>query len=377
LAKEVRLWEGNHLVAEAAILAGCRFFAGYPITPSSEIAEYMAVRLPQVGGTFIQMEDEIASMGAIIGASLAGVKSMTATSGPGFSLKQENLGYACMAEIPVVVVDVMRGGPSTGLPTHPSQMDVMQARWGTHGDHWIIALAPAFIHEIFWATVRAFNLSEKLRIPVILLLDEILAHMHEGFRLPDSSEIEIVDRAKPTVPPDRYFPYDESQGDVPPLAAFFSGYRFNITGLNHDKSGFPTTNPEIIQRDMERQRRKIERHLDEILWWDEHELEGAELAVIAYGSIGRSAHAAVDRARALGIRAGLFRPITLWPFPEKRVAALAEQVRTILVPEMNMGQLVLEVERVAAGRCDVVPLGKVGGIPIDPPEILEAIKARV
>ncbi|MDZ7373247.1 MAG: 2-oxoacid:acceptor oxidoreductase subunit alpha [candidate division KSB1 bacterium] len=377
MAKEIRLWEGNHLVAEAAILAGCRFFAGYPITPSSEIAEYMAVRLPQVGGVFIQMEDEIASMGAVIGASLAGVKSMTATSGPGFSLKQENLGYACMAEIPVVVVDVMRGGPSTGLPTHPSQMDVMQARWGTHGDHWIIALAPAFIDEIFWATVRSFNLSEKFRVPVILLLDEILGHMHEGFRIPDPSEIEIVDRARPTVPPERYYPYDDTQGDVPPLAPFFSGYRFNVTGLNHDKAGFPTTNPEIIQRDMERQRRKIMGHLDEILWWAEHRLEDAEIAVVAYGSMGRSAHAAVDRARAMGIRAGLFRPISLWPFPEAEVARLAERVKAILVPEMNMGQLVFEVERVVAGRCPVIPINKVGGIPIDPPEILEAIRARV
>jgi len=376
LAKEIKLWEGNHLVAEAAIAAGCRFFAGYPITPSSEIAEYMAVRLPQVGGTFVQMEDEIASMGVIIGASLAGVKSMTATSGPGFSLKQENLGFACIAEIPVVVVNVMRGGPSTGLPTHPSQMDVMQARWGTHGDHWIIALAPAFIDEIFWATVRSFNLSEKYRVPVVLLLDEILGHMHEGFRIPDESEIEIVDRAKPTVPPEEYFPYDDSKGDVPPLAPFFTGYRYNVTGLNHDKSGFPTTNPHLIQRDMERQRRKIYNNLDDILWWSEYKLDDAEIALVAFGSIGRSSQAAVDLAREEGIPVGMFRPITLWPFPEDQVRALATRVKRILVPEMNMGQLVLEVERVVAGRCEVVPVNKVGGVPIDPPEIVEAIKAR-
>ncbi len=376
MAKEIKLWEGNHLVAEAAIVAGCRFFAGYPITPSSEIAEYMAVRLPQVGGTFVQMEDEIASMGAIIGASLAGVKSMTATSGPGFSLKQENLGFACIAEIPVVVVNVMRGGPSTGLPTHPSQMDVMQARWGTHGDHWIIALAPAFIDEIFWATVRSFNLSEKYRVPVVLLLDEILGHMHEGFRIPDESEIEIVDRAKPTVPPEEYLPYDDSKGDVPPLAPFFTGYRYNVTGLNHDKSGFPTTNPHLIQRDMERQRRKIYNNLDDILWWSEYKLDDAEIALVAFGSIGRSSQAAVDLAREEGIPVGMFRPITLWPFPEDQVRALATRVKRILVPEMNMGQLVLEVERVVAGRCEVVPVNKVGGVPIDPPEIVEAIKAR-
>ena len=373
--KKIQLWEGNHLVAEAAIRAGCRFFAGYPITPSSEVAEYMAWKLPQVGGTFIQMEDEIASMGAIIGASLAGVKSMTATSGPGFSLKQENLGFACIAEVPVVVLNVMRGGPSTGLPTHPSQMDVMQARWGTHGDHWVIALAPAYMDEIFRGTVRAFNLAEKYRVPVILLLDEILGHMHEGYEIPD--DIEIIDRAKPDVPPEEYYPYDDSKGDVPPLAPFFTGYRYNVTGLNHDKSGFPTTNPELIQRDMERQRRKLYANLDDILWYDEYKLDDAEIALIAFGSMGRSAQVAVDLAREQGIKAGLFRPITLWPFPEEKVAKVAEQVDTILVPEMNMGQLILEVERCAGGKAKVEGVNKVGGLPIEPPEILEAIKARV
>ena len=373
--KKIQLWEGNHLVAEAAIRAGCRFFAGYPITPSSEVAEYMAWKLPQVGGTFIQMEDEIASMGAIIGASLAGVKSMTATSGPGFSLKQENLGFACIAEVPVVVLNVMRGGPSTGLPTHPSQMDVMQARWGTHGDHWVIALAPAYMDEIFRGTVRAFNLAEKYRVPVILLLDEILGHMHEGYEIPD--DIEIIDRAKPDVPPEEYYPYDDSKGDVPPLAPFFTGYRYNVTGLNHDKSGFPTTNPELIQRDMERQRRKLYANLDDILWYDEYKLDDAEVALIAFGSMGRSAQVAVDLAREQGIKAGLFRPITLWPFPEEKVAKIAEQVDTILVPEMNMGQLILEVERCAGGKAKVEGVNKVGGLPIEPPEILEAIKARV
>ncbi|HFE53850.1 MAG TPA: 2-oxoacid:acceptor oxidoreductase subunit alpha [Bacteroidetes bacterium] len=373
--KKIQLWEGNHLVAEAAIRAGCRFFAGYPITPSSEVAEYMAWKLPQVGGTFIQMEDEIASMGAIIGASLAGVKSMTATSGPGFSLKQENLGFACIAEVPVVVLNVMRGGPSTGLPTHPSQMDVMQARWGTHGDHWVIALAPAYMDEIFRGTVRAFNLAEKYRVPVILLLDEILGHMHEGYEIPD--DIEIIDRAKPDVPPEEYYPYDDSKGDVPPLAPFFTGYRYNVTGLNHDKSGFPTTNPELIQRDMERQRRKLYANLDDILWYDEYKLDDAEIALIAFGSMGRSAQVAVDLAREQGIKAGLFRPITLWPFPEEKVAKIAEQVDTILVPEMNMGQLILEVERCAGGKAKVEGVNKVGGLPIEPPEILEAIKARV
>ncbi len=373
--KKIQLWEGNHLVAEAAIRAGCRFFAGYPITPSSEVAEYMAWKLPQVGGTFIQMEDEIASMGAIIGASLAGVKSMTATSGPGFSLKQENLGFACIAEIPVVILNVMRGGPSTGLPTHPSQMDVMQARWGTHGDHWVIAIAPAYMDEIFRGTVRAFNLAEKYRVPVIILLDEILGHMHEGYEIPE--DIEIIDRAKPDVPPEEYFPYDDSKGDVPPLAPFFTGYRYNVTGLNHDKSGFPTTNPELIQRDMERQRRKLYANLDDILWYDAYKLDDAEIALVAFGSMGRSAQVAVDLAREQGIKAGLFRPITLWPFPEEKVQKLAEQVDTILVPEMNLGQLILEVERCVHGKANVEGVNKVGGLPIEPPEILEAIKARI
>ncbi len=373
--KKIQLWEGNHLVAEAAIRAGCRFFAGYPITPSSEVAEYMAWKLPQVGGTFIQMEDEIASMGAIIGASLAGVKSMTATSGPGFSLKQENLGFACIAEVPVVILNVMRGGPSTGLPTHPSQMDVMQARWGTHGDHWIIAIAPAYMDEIFRGTVRAFNLAEKYRVPVIILLDEILGHMHEGYEIPE--DFEIIDRAKPDVPPEEYFPYDDSKGDVPPLAPFFTGYRYNVTGLNHDKSGFPTTNPELIQRDMERQRRKLYANLDDILWYDEYKLDDAEIGLVAFGSMGRSAQVAVDLAREQGIKAGLFRPITLWPFPEEKVQQLAEQVDTILVPEMNLGQLVLEVERCVHGKANVEGVNKVGGLPIEPPEILEAIKARI
>jgi len=375
LDKKIQLWEGNHLVAEAAIRAGCRFFAGYPITPSSEVAEYMAWKLPQVGGTFIQMEDEIASMGAIIGASLAGVKSMTATSGPGFSLKQENLGFACIAEIPVVILNVMRGGPSTGLPTHPSQMDVMQARWGTHGDHWVIAIAPAYMDEIFRGTVRAFNLAEKYRVPVIILLDEILGHMHEGYEIPE--DIEIIDRAKPDVPPEEYFPYDDSKGDVPPLAPFFTGYRYNVTGLNHDKSGFPTTNPELIQRDMERQRRKLYANLDDILWYDTYKLDDAEIALVAFGSMGRSAQVAVDLAREQGIKAGLFRPITLWPFPEEKVQKLAEQVDTILVPEMNLGQLILEVERCVHGKANVEGVNKVGGLPIEPPEILEAIKARI
>ena len=373
MPEKKRLWEGNDLIAEAAITAGCRFFAGYPITPSSEIAEVMAQRLPQVGGVFIQMEDEIASMGAVIGASLAGVKSMTATSGPGFSLKQEHIGFACIAEIPCVVVNVMRGGPSTGLPTHPSQADMMQARWGTHGDHPIIALAPAFFREMYLSTIRAFNLAEKYRTPVILLFDEILGHMHTGVDLPKPNEIEIIDRAKPAVPPEKYFPYDPSQSDVPPLASFFTGYRFNVTGLSHDKSGFPSTDPVLFQKDQERQMRKIYGHLDDILEWVEYKLDDAEIGLFAYGSSARSAQVAVDMAREEGIKAGMLRAITVWPFPEKRVYELAEKVRTILVPEMNLGQMIFEVERASKGKAEVRGVNKVGGIPIPPEEIFEAI----
>jgi len=374
VAKKLELWDGNDLVAEAAIHAGCRFFAGYPITPSSEIAEHMARRMPQVGGTFIQMEDEIASMGAVIGASLAGAKAMTATSGPGFSLKQENLGFACIAEVPVVIVNVMRGGPSTGLPTAPSQSDIMQARWGTHGDHDIIALAPAYMREIYTETIRAFNLAERFRTPVILLLDEILAHMHEAVELPDLSEIEIVNRKKPTVPPEEYYPYDDSDDDVPPMANFFEGYRYHVTGLSHDKTGFPTTDVETVHHMQLRRRRKIMNHLDEILKNDEYQLEDAEIALVAIGSQARSAVDAILEARKKGLKVGLFRPITLWPFPEEDVRKLAEKVKTIIVPEMNLGQMVLEVERAAQGKCPVIGIHQTGGQIIRPREILAKIE---
>ena len=374
MARRLELWDGNDLVAEAAIHAGCRFFAGYPITPSSEIAEHMARRMPQVGGTFIQMEDEIASMGAVIGASLAGAKAMTATSGPGFSLKQENLGFACIAEVPVVIVNVMRGGPSTGLPTAPSQADIMQARWGTHGDHDIIALAPAYMREIYTETIRAFNLAERFRTPVILLLDEILAHMHEAVELPEPDEIEIVNRKKPAVPPEEYYPYDDAEDDVPPMANFFEGYRYHVTGLSHDKTGFPTTDVETVHHMQLRRRRKIMNHLPEILKNDRYELDDAEIAIVAIGSQARSAVDAIVEARKEGIKVGLFRPITLWPFPEEDVFKLAQSVKTIIVPEMNLGQLVLEVQRAAQGKCPVVGVHQTGGQIIRPREIVAQIK---
>ena len=357
-----------------AVAAGCRFFAGYPITPSSEIAEQLAALLPTLGGKFIQMEDEIASMAAIIGASLVGKKVLTATSGPGFSLKQENLGFAALAEVPCVIVNVMRGGPSTGLPTSPAQSDVMQARWGTHGDHPVIALTPGTVTEIYTETIRAFNLAEKYRVPVILLFDEILGHMREKVEIPLPGEYEIVDRKQPTCSPDEYVPYGPTDDDVPVLANFGEGYRYHITGLMHDEHGLPTEKPAIVQALQDRLKRKIDRHLDDILSTESFLTDDAEVAVFAIGSTARSARGAVREARDLGIRAGLLRPRTLWPFPEKDVAALGERVRTVGVAEMNMGQLIYEVERAVHGKTRVLPCLKADGEPIPPSQILSAIK---
>ena len=281
----VQLMQGNHASALGALAAGCRFFAGYPITPSSEIAEIMARELPKLGGKFIQMEDEIASIAAVIGASVGGLKGMTATSGPGFSLMQENIGYAIVAEIPCVILNVMRAGPSTGLPTSPSQGDVMQARWGTHGDHPIIALAPATVREAFELTVKAFNFAEKYRTPVLVLTDEVVGHMRERVELPQVSADEIVNREMPTVPPEWYEPFGNPPSDVPPLAPFGEGYRYHITGLLHDVRGFPTSRLDEIQPWIERVFRKIDRNRDEICMWDEDRIEGARTLVVAYGAV--------------------------------------------------------------------------------------------
>jgi len=369
----VEVISGNEACARGAMAAGLRFYAGYPITPSSEIAEELAVMLPRCGGVFIQMEDEIAAMGAVIGASLAGSKAMTATSGPGFSLKQENLGFACMTEVPCVVVNVQRGGPSTGLPTMPAQGDVMQARWGTHGDHPIIALAPNSVAETFDLTVRAFNLSELLRVPVILLLDEIIGHVEEKVRLPET--VEIISRKGPDVPPAEYRPYRHTEDMVPPMASYGrQGYRFHVTGLAHDETGFPTNKPAEIDRLNRRLNGKLDRHRDAIVEVVRHDCDDADLIVFAYGSVSRAAHQAVREARAKGIRAGLFRPRTLWPFPGTEVRQLGRQAKAVIVPEMNLGQMAHEVEWALAGACPVVPLGRVDGQPVCPGEILELIE---
>lgn len=370
----VLLMQGNQACAEGAIAAGVKFFGGYPITPSTEIAEFMAKRLPQIGGKFIQMEDEIAGIGAIIGASLTGKKVMTATSGPGFSLKQELLGYAVITEIPLVIATVQRVGPSTGQPTSPSQGDVMQARWGTHGDHPIIALTPASVPECFSLTIKAYELSEKYRMPVILLLDEIIGHMRERIELPDSyDEIVQPQRKQPTAPKEGYKPYLADEDGVPPMATFGTGYHWHVTGLVHDETGFPNGSSNTTQTLMDRLNAKITDHLDDIMMYEEYRLEDADIAVVAYGGTARTAYAAIDMAREKGIKVGMFRPITIWPFADEQIATLATKVSSILVAEMNCGQLVGEVQRVVAGKVPVKLLAKYNNDAITPDEMLEAI----
>ncbi len=363
------LLQGNEAIAEGALAAGCRFFAGYPITPASEIGEILSVRLPQVGGTFIQMEDEISSMGAVIGASLAGVKSMTATSGPGFSLMQENLGFACIAEVPCVVVDVMRGGPSTGLPTNPSQGDVMQARWGTHGDHPIIVLAVSTVRDCFDITVQAFNLSEAYCVPVIVLSDEMVAHTRETITLPSLDEIRVVSRTSPSMPSEWYIPYEGDSRGVPTMAAFGEGYRHHVTGLVHDVRGFPTQRSDEIEAFVSRLFRKITQGFHEIQMTKSFMADDAEVAVIAYGSVARSARQAVSDARKQGIKAGLLQLITLFPFPRRSVEGVLRQCRAVLVPEMNMGQISREVKRVNQNASQVEKYNRIDGELITPDEI--------
>ena len=371
--KQPRLLQGNEAIVEGALAAGCRFFAGYPITPASEISEILAYRLPQMEGTFIQMEDEIASLGAVIGASLAGAKSMTATSGPGFSLMQENLGFACVAEVPCVIVNVMRGGPSTGLPTNPSQGDVLQARWGTHGDHPIIVLAPSSVRDSFDITVQAFNFSERYRTPVIVLSDEVVAHTRETVVLPDPDEIEVLDRIRPSMPPEWYIPYEDTSSGVPPMGIFGDGYRYHVTGLIHDIRGFPTMRTDEIEPFMRRLFRKISQSFHDIQIVNRFMTEDAELVVIAYGSVARSARRAVLDAREKGIKAGLLHLVTLYPFPRRDVVATIRDARVVLVPEMNMGQISREVKRVNEGMSRVATLNRIDGCMISPQEIYERL----
>ncbi len=372
--KESKFISGNEAVAYGAVAAGCRFFAGYPISPSSEIAENMSFLLPKYGGKFIQMEDEIASIGAAIGASIAGKKSMTATSGPGFSLKQENLGFACMAEIPLVVVNVMRGGPSTGAPTSPAQADILQSRWGTHGDHPIIVIAPTMVQEIFFEVIRAFNLAERFRNPVVFLIDEINGHMRAKVDIIDESELELWKRPKPENPKNWKTPYKRNEELVPLMPDFGEGARFNITGLDHSETGFPTGDPKVRQQLHYFLRDKIEKNKDKILKSESIKTEDAEIVVVAYGSTARSAMRAVDVLREKGVKVGLFRPITLYPIPEEDMYRVCEKAKKIVVPEMNLGQYILEVKRILKDKMPIVGVNRTDGEPITPEQIMEAIK---
>ncbi|KJS22582.1 MAG: 2-oxoglutarate ferredoxin oxidoreductase subunit alpha [Clostridiaceae bacterium BRH_c20a] len=372
--RKTSLIQGNRACTEGALAAGVRFYAGYPITPSTEIAEIMSEELPKFGGKFVQMEDEIAGMACILGAALTGKKVLTASSGPGISLKQEAIGYAAMAEIPCVIVNVQRLGPSTGGPTSSAQGDIMQARWGTHGDHPIIALCPSSVYECFTLTVTAVNFAEKFRTPVYVLLDEIIGHMRENVELPAYEEIQIIDRKKPTCTPQEYKPYIIDESMIPEMADFGTGYRWHVTGLFHDETGFPTGKTEIIDNQLKRLMNKFSKYEDEILLWEESKIEDAEILLVAYGSTARSALDAIETLRNEGIKVGLFRPITIWPFPEKALKAKLEKVKHIIVPEMNYGQLTLEVERICKDKTLVSGLFKVNSLPITPDEIIAKVK---
>jgi 2-oxoglutarate ferredoxin oxidoreductase subunit alpha len=370
---------GDHAAAEGAILAGCRFFAGYPITPATETAERMSVRLPQVGGVYIQMEDELASMNAILGGSWAGVKSMTATSGPGFSLMMENLGLGIMLETPCVLVNVQRGGPSTGLPTLVGQQDMMQARWGSHGDYEIIALSPTSPQELFDLTIRAFNLSEKYRIPVLVMTDAEVGHMTERVVIPAPEEIEIVDRLqvrKGDVAPDHFRIFRDRSGNgyVSPMAVAGEGYRIHVTGLTHDERGYPGMNAETQEWNLERLINKIRVHRNDIIQVEEQYLDDAEVVVVSYGISARTSLWPIELARQEGIRVGYLRLITVWPFPEERIRQLAKGIRAFVVPEINMGQIVREVERCAAGQAQVFGANRAGGDILEPHYVLDVIR---
>jgi len=366
---------GDIACAEGAISAGCRFFAGYPITPATEVAERMSYRMPEVGGTYIQMEDELGSMAAVLGASWGGVKAMTATSGPGFSLMMENLGLGIMTETPCVLVNVQRAGPSTGLPTLVAQGDMMQARWGTHGPYEIIALAPSSPQELFDLTIRAFNLSEKYRLPVLVMADAEVGHMTEKVVIPPPEEIELYPRRLATVPPEEYLPFKADEDLVPPMAIFGQGYRFHATGLTHDERGYPDTADDsaqwpLIQRLID----KIRVNKHDIIQREEDGLEDAEVVICSYGISARTAMWPMELARKEGIKVGLLRLITVWPFPEERVRELARKVKAFVVPELNLGQITLEVERCAAGQAEVILVPHPGGDVHEPGRVLEAIR---
>jgi 2-oxoglutarate ferredoxin oxidoreductase subunit alpha len=364
--------QGNNIVAKAALIAGCDFFAGYPITPSSEIAQYMSKEMPRLERVFIQMEDEIASIGACIGASLAGKKVLTATSGPGYSLMQEHLGMGVMAEVPMVIANVMRGGPSTGMPTKPSQSDIMQTKWGSHGDYPIITLYPATADEIFSETIRAFNLSEKYWNPVILLLDEVIAKAHEDLEIPSEESIELVVNESKEVHDLNI--YDRSIGDKPPRVDFFQKYPIHIDSLEHDARGYPCFEPENAQKMQNLRMEKINKNIDDIVKFNDYRLDDAEIMIFSFGISARAAKEAVDIARSEGIKVGLFQALTIWPFPEKALNKYFKKIDKVLTVELNMGQTKYEIDRVAPKDVTKKALLRANGVPFTPAEIVAKLK---
>lgn len=377
-SKKICFLQGNEACAEGAIAAGVNFFAGYPITPATEIAEVLSKRIPQTGGKFLQMEDELACMGAVVGASLAGAKSMTATSGPGFTLIQENLGYSAISEVPCVIAAVQRGGPSTGLPTLSSQADVMQARWGTHGDHPVIVLCPSSVAETFHLTIQCFNLAEAYRVPAILLTDAIIAHMREKVEIPAKEDIKLITRKKPAPGEQKYLPYAPDEDGVPPMANLGDGYRHYISGCVHDETGSPKMSSTSVARDLiTRLHNKISQNRDKIVSYEERYTEDAKTVVLAYGSVARPAIAAVEKARKLGKKVGFFRPITLWPSPDVEILRATKSADTIIIPEMNLGQYAGEVARIfgESGRSiKIVKINEAGSELFTPDQILSHIQ---
>ena len=372
--RESRLLQGNQAIAEGAIYAGARFYAGYPITPSSEIADECARRMPELGGMYIQMEDEMASIAAVVGASLAGAKALTATSGPGFSLMQENLGLAVMGEVPCVVVDVQRSGPSTGLATKPAQSDIMQVRWGRHGDQSVIALCPASVRECFTLTVQAFNFAERYRVPVVLMPDEIVGHMRENVTLPLPGEVEVVDRKAPAGGPGDYLPFKPEADGVAPLAAYGSEYVFHVTSSMHGTDGYSNNDPANAAWRVRQLHEKLERHRDDIVLTQSYYAEDMDVLIVTLGATTRAARTAALEARAQGIKTGVLQLQTVWPFPDKEIAALGRRARMVVVPEMNYsGQVAGEVQKALGPDVDLRRVNKFNGTIITPQDILDAI----
>ncbi|MBW2562114.1 MAG: 2-oxoacid:acceptor oxidoreductase subunit alpha [Deltaproteobacteria bacterium] len=366
--------DGDYALAEGALAAGCRFFGGYPITPSTETAERFSERIPKVGGVFIQMEDELASIASLIGAAWGGKKPMTVTSGPGFSLMMENIGLACMMEIPLVIANIQRGGPSTGLPTLTGQQDMMQAKWGSHGDYEIIALSPDSPQECFDLTIEAFNLAETYRVPVFVMTDECVGHMHEKVIIPPADEIELVERKWYNGPKDQYLPYKPDKDGIPFMVKAGDGYRFHTTGLTHDERGYPDLNAECQEVLLTHLINKIRHNADKIIRIEEDQIDGAEIVVVSYGITSRVATKAIQKARQEGLKVGTMRLITAWPFAEKRFHELASKVKAFVFPEINFGQMVRELERSVKGLCSVISVPHCGGWVHDPEDIYNAIK---